>query len=903
MFLKRLEIQGFKSFPEKIRLDFKQGITGVVGPNGSGKSNISDAIRWVLGEQKAKTLRGDKMEDIIFAGTKNRKPLGFAEVTIYLDNTDKKLPLEYTEIAITRKVYRSGESGYYINSTACRLKDIYELFMDTGIGKEGYSIIGQGKIDAILSSKSDDRRQLFEEAVGIIKFKNRKIEAENKLEDIRKNLIRTNDIIYELEQQIGPLFKQKEKAKDFLKISEKLKGIQITLFILEYENAEKDKRDIFKNIEALKNTILSLEKEKDNFIKNQEDLKKCILGKEVNIEEINKSILNVNVDIEQNQNNINLDRQNINFILDNINRFKNEQQKNNDNILKKGDEISLIKSSKEAKILEYNLKKEELDTYLIRFDEISYKMDKNKEEFKQINDKVVEKIQLSSKISNKLTFFKTSKDNLKDKLNNIDQDICLLNSKIKEKTIRKMVFDKNLLEIKESERDISQNIDVYNIDFEKIKIQLYDIKQKNEEDNKKYIDLKNRYKILDELAKDYEGYFTSVKSILKEKNDVLSGVCGVIGELISVPDKYEIAIEIALGSAIQNIVTKTEEDAKIAIRYLKENKKGRATFLPISDIKPKSLGKEQKDILKEKGVIGVADSLIKFNSEYKSIMSNILGKTIIVDNISNAINFAKKYKYIYKVVTLDGELLHIGGALTGGSISKKTGGIFSRDREIKDISNRLLIFEQNINKNNLVIKEKEKALSNIQNDIEKSREKLNNISLDKIKLNVDIKQINEYISDLENSLKINYKEKENIIEKLEQSYFDSDVLEEELLSVNKEIEDLKKYISIFEDKIEEEKQDKDISFIYINKLKMEIKDIEYYIKNSDKDIDRLNKEISILKDHNISLNKNIQENEEKLISLNKNIQDIQKNICFLKESNFTLKNKRYTKKYLFFKRK
>ncbi len=891
MFLKRLEIQGFKSFPEKIRLDFRQGITGIVGPNGSGKSNISDAIRWVLGEQSARTLRGDKMEDIIFAGTKNRKALGFAEVTMHLDNTDKKLPLEYSEIAITRKVYRSGESGYYINGTSCRLKDIHELFMDTGIGKEGYSIIGQGKIDTILSNKSEDRRALFEEAVGIIKFKNRRMQAENRLEEVRKNIVRTNDIISELERQINPLFEQKEKAKEFLRLSKRLKIIKINLFIEEYKMAEDSIKDILNNIETLDNTIILLEKEIEKYLQKEKSLKDSLLMKEQEIENVNKIVLDLNINIEKNQNNINLDNQNIQFIEDDINRIKDEQDKNSKIILNKNDEIKFINVSLEAKRLEYNMKKDELDKLYIQFENISAKMDKNEEKFKDINSKIVEKMQLSAEISNKLTIYESSRDNLSEKLKQLEQEIGLYKSKINERIARKMVLEKNLTNIKNEEEIISENINLYNVDFERNKSELINIEKINSEENKKYIELKNKHKILEELEKDYEGYFGSVKAILKEKekNSKFFGICNAIGEIIAVPKEYEIAIEIALGGVIQNIVTNTEEDAKIAINYLKENKKGRATFLPISSIKAKPI-QDKDDIVKEKGVIGIADSLITFDDKYSNIMSNILGRTIIIDNIDNGIALSKKYKYMYKVVTLDGELINAGGALTGGSISKKSAGIFSRGREIKDIFEKVCVLEEKINKNIDFIQKKEEEQSNIQKNIEKNRESLNKISLEKIRIESDINQADEYIKDLENNIKNSSDYIVNINEQLKETYIDNNSLEEQLNNINKEIKVLKENILTFESKLEEERLNKDTSFNYINRLKIDIKDIEYQIESSNREIIRLNTDIDNLKEVNLSLDIKIKENNGKKDILNKNIIYVQKNIDTLKGKSVNLKN-------------
>ena len=500
-------------------------------------------------------------------------------------------------------------------------------------------------------------------------------------------------------------------------------------------------------------------------------------------------------------------------------------------------------------------------------------------------------MQLSAEISNKLTIYESSRDNLSEKLKQLEQEIGLYKSKINERIARKMVLEKNLTNIKNEEEIISENINLYNVDFERNKSELINIEKINSEENKKYIELKNKHKILEELEKDYEGYFGSVKAILKEKekNSKFFGICNAIGEIIAVPKEYEIAIEIALGGAIQNIVTNTEEDAKIAINYLKENKKGRATFLPISSIKAKPI-QDKDDIVKEKGVIGIADSLITFDDKYNNIMSNILGRTIIIDNIDNGIALSKKYKYMYKVVTLDGELINAGGALTGGSISKKSGGIFSRGREIKDIFEKVCVLEEKINKNIDFIQKKEEEQYNIQKNIEKNRESLNKISLEKIRLESDINQADEYIKDLENSVKNSSDYIININEQLKETYIDNNSLEEQLNNVNKEIKVLKENILTFESKLEEERLNKDTSFNYINRLKIDIKDIEYQIENSNREIIRLSTDIDNLKKINISLDIKIKENNYKKDILNKNITYVQKNIDTLKEKSVNLKN-------------
>lgn len=893
MFLKRLEIQGFKSFPDKIFLEFNKGIIGFVGPNGSGKSNISDAIRWVLGEQSAKNLRGDKMEDIIFTGTKNRRPLGFAEVSIVLDNQDKKLILDYNEITITRKIYRSGESGYFINGAGCRLKDIHELFMDTGIGKEGYSIIGQGKIDAILSYKSEDRRALFEEAVGIVKFKNRRIQSENRLEEVRKNLIRTNDIIDELEKQIRPLEIQQEKAKQFLLFSEKLKLIRINLFIKEYIKSEQDIKNILDKIQSLIDDIDIIENQKEELIKNKEILKVSIIEKEKDIENFNNDFSKISIDIEQNENNIKLYSQNINFIQENILRIQNQKQKNNQVILNKQQEVNLINMYLSEKNLEYSLSESRLKNLIDELENITYKIDEEEEKFKRINNDIMQKIRVSSEVSNKLTIFKNSKRQFEERNIQITGEISALKIKLDEKIIKNKVFQEDIAKIEEKEKCINQHILKEEEKFELLKKEIYSIKNKAFENNKTHIELKNKYQILNDFEKSYEGYFNSVKAVLKEKNNnpKFYGICGAIGELIKVPKDYEVAIEIALGSSIQSIVTRTEEDAKIAIKYLKDTKNGRATFLPITSIKYQKIDNEKDKIFYEKGFVGIAYDLISFEEKYSNILSSLLGRVIIMDNMDNSINLSKKYDYLYRIVTLDGEFINTGGALTGGSIFKKSGGIFSRGREIKNILENINIIEKDIIEINNIISLKEQEQNNILKSIKDYKEEMNTLLIEKTKIKGNITQNHEYIKNLKDNIQNRNIEIDTIKKSLELKFKDSDIFENDLIKINSEIEELKEYIASSENEVKEKKSHKDFILSEINSLKMNINSLEYKNQNSRKDILRINNEIKLLEKDNIELEKDIEKNKLEEECLEKEILRTKKNIETLKYNHGILKSK------------
>ena len=893
MFLKRLEIQGFKSFPEKIRLEFKKGITAIVGPNGSGKSNISDAIRWVLGEQSVKNLRGEKMEDVIFVGTKNRKPLGFAEVSIHIDNSDKKLDIEYSEVVITRKVYRSGESGYFINGTSCRLKDIYELFMDTGIGKEGYSIIGQGKIDAILSNKSEDRRALFEEAVGIIKFKNRKAKSEQKLDEVRKNLLRTDDIIAEIEKQLKPLFSQKEKAKEFIEISEYLKLVKVNIFKKEYSFSEKEIEEIENNIKQIIGKAYKLEDKRELLEQRKIELKTTLEEKDLEIENINNLIFENNSKLNEKENEIRLNTQNIDFIEKEIEKAKLEKQKNEENIRKKNEEIKLINVSLEAKNLEYSLKIQEAIAKNKILEQSLKSINENEQYFKNINTDIVEKLKLNTDLSNKLIAYEGLKNKLEEQKQNLLEEKAIYKSKLKEKMVRKMVVDKELLQIIENQKHLEQQNEIISNRLKKSNEKLSKLEEKILQKEKYHIEIKNKHKLLSELEKDYEGYNYSVKYLLKEKekNKDLKGLCGAVGELIEVDKKYETAIEVALGGSIQNLITKTENDAKVCINILKQNNKGRATFLPISIIKARGFIKDKEDILKKQGVLGIASDIVRCDNLYKEIIDSILGRTIVIDNIENALSFARAYDYAYKIVTIDGNIINIGGALTGGSISKKNSLIFSRAREIKELLEEIENISLEIDKLKLDKNQKLKYNLELEKNIEKIKQDLNFVLIDKAKLETDLNQAKEYVIDLEKSVKAIYQRLEDIEKEFLDSFLDEDKLREELKQLNKEIENLREETKVFEEKINQDKIYKENMLKELNELNLQIKDLEFSIQNSKKDISRIENEIENIKSINIDIGQKAKISQQKQILATETIEEIKQTIENLNKNHISLNEK------------
>ena len=588
MYLKRLEMYGFKSFADKTVLDFKPGITTVIGPNGSGKSNISDCIRWVLGEQSMKSLRGSKSEDIIFAGTQNRKSLGYAEASIIFDNSDGKLPIEFQEVTVTRRIYRSGESGYYINKTPCRLKDIQELFMDTGIGKDGYSIIGQGKIDEILSNKSEDRRHIFEEAAGIVKYRTRKQESEKKLEQTKLNLLRINDIISEIEVNIDSLKIQSEKAKKFLSLREELKSIEIGLFLYNIEDFKKKIKEFEENIEIFETQKVK-EEERNNNLQSEKELLKENIDKL--LEEIEKT---QNLGFEGTQrkeqflSNIKVNEERIQNNNSNFERFETEsielENKNKELEEEKNQKISKKDSlylNKDKFVKELEEKEQELEKYSKTLTDKEIEIEEKKQ---TVQKNIDEKYEIIANIN----IEKTNIENLNKKEVSLKNELSDTISELDSVRDNKEELAKEFYNIEKNKNDLEKQITSMKEENEQstVKKEEFDLKINTLESE--YRVKESKLKFLVETEKEKEGYQRSVKSLLEavEQNSSLKhGVHGVLANLISVDRKYETAIEIALGAAIQNIVTNTEDEAKKLVKYLKENKLGRASFLPISSVK------------------------------------------------------------------------------------------------------------------------------------------------------------------------------------------------------------------------------------------------------------------------------------------------------------------------------
>ena len=897
MYLKRLELQGFKSFADKTILELRPGITTVIGPNGSGKSNISDAIRWVLGEQSMKSLRGTKSLDIIFAGTQNRKSLGFAEASLVFDNSDGALPIEFTEVTVTRKIYRSGETGYYINKTPCRLKDVLELFMDTGIGKDGYSIIGQGKIDEILSNKSEDRRHIFEEAAGIVKYRSRKEEAEKKLEHTKLNLLRINDIISEIEGNLGPLQTQSEKAKKYLNLREELKNIEVGLFVYNIEKYKENLQQIVQDIDVMQSQCNDEEGKLERVKILKEELKSSIDEITEQIENMSNLGFESQKKIEQLNSDINVARTRITNNNENSVRFTDEIKEQNEKIQELKQELEQkeakkdnLKQNKEKFEKELNEKQEELAKITEKLSAKELEIEGYKQTVEQNTDK---KYELQSEINAQEINFQ----NYEKRQNQIKQEIQttiseLDNTRMNKEEISKGFYEsenkknkaqKSLEEVAKQKQEANQKIKSFESN---INILSSDMRIKE-----------SRLKFLIETEKEKEGYIKSVKSLLKDCEnikDLGKGMHGVLANIIEVPDELETAIEMCLGASLQNIVTDTEEDAKKLVEHLRKNNLGRASFLPIASVKGKKLEKLKGN---ESGVIGIASDLVKFNKKYEQIMLNLLGRTVIVDNMDTAIKVAKQNGYTFRIVTKDGDLINPSGAITGGSVAKKTVNILGRGKEIEKLEKEIKNIKAKIQK---LEEEKEEYEQSIEGILELSanlEKELQEIDITYATEKQKMISIDENIQKLQNRLNKLKEEQKNLETLKQESIEQKEKIQEETQKITNQNEELSKLISEFAElNKDDQKYIDDLNFDITN-LKISVSSfdesessiqeiqerINQELNNAKASIENKNNQIEQIKVDNENLEKSIQETLNKIEEIKQKVNNSSSEIEKMKQ--------------------
>ena len=903
MYLKRLELQGFKSFADKTVLEFKEGITSVIGPNGSGKSNISDAIRWVLGEQSIKSLRGAKSEDIIFAGTQARKSLGFAEVSMVIDNTDGKLPIEYAEVTVTRKIYRSGETGYFINKTPCRLKDILELFMDTGIGKDGYSIIGQGKIDEILSNKSEDRRRIFEEAAGIVKYRTRKAESEKKLEQTKLNLLRINDILSEIEANIEPLKLQSDKAKQFLDLREELKSIEVGLFLYNIENYKEKLSQVTKDEEIMQSQKHDEDEKMSKLQEAKEELKQEIDSITINIEELQNIGFESTNKIEKINSEIGISNERIQNNTLNKERLEKEIEEIKNKIAELEEEITQKKTKKENLFLNKEKFQKELDEKQKELDELTKKLSDKELEIegkKQIAQQNTDmRYECLETISNQDVLI----ENLDKRQKSVKQELTTVISELDEARDNKQEMGKGFHEIESKKEKMEQTLK------EKADLKLKcmnKVKEFDDSINSLTYDLRmkdSRLKFLIETEKEKEGYTKSVKALLNdcEKNSLLQkGTEGILANLISVKKEYETAIEMCLGQTLQNVVTETEEDAKKLVEHLRKNNLGRASFLPISSIRGKKLDRMIKNNLE--GIIGIASDLVKCDKKYEQIVLNLLGRTVVVENMDSAIALSKMNSYSFRVVTLQGDIISPSGAITGGSVQTKTVNILGRSREIEELENNIKELENKIKEESKKKEEYSVSITDVIEEVSRLEKEMQDTEVVYATEKQKMVSIEENINKLE-ARRDKLKEENNQIDEQRVKANETKAKkQEEIQNLNNQIDELNSVIEEFAvNNKENQKYIDDLNFDITN-LKISVSSFDESGTSIDEMLERIKLDIesnnTSIQNKNDNIAQILKENEtleNRITELNAQIEQIKSDVENSSMKVDELKNQRVEK--------
>ena len=859
MYLKSIEVQGFKSFANKIVFDFHNGITGIVGPNGSGKSNVADAVRWVLGEQSAKQLRGAKMEDVIFAGTQNRKPVGFAYVAITLDNSDHALPVEYDEVTVSRRVYRSGESEYKINGHSCRLRDVTEMFYDTGIGKEGYSIIGQGQIDKILSGKPDERRELFDEAAGIVKFKRRKSAAIKKLENERSNLVRVNDILSELEKQVDPLKQQSEKAKEYLNYKTDLKKYDVNAFLLETDRIRKETAELNGRLKIVDDDLEDSKSEYDNTKSEYEAAENQLNDINAQIDENSQTVSALELENQKLQGEINV-------FTEQIKTFNANKQLHSERLL----DIEKDKQNKNNSVKELREQYNDLNTELSEYNDklaaindtakaLNAEIEGISGQIDNRQNSIYDNLTEQSTIKAENQKFVTMLEQLEIKKSELTSHIIKGKS---DESAQKQVIKSLTAELDNAVgklEDINNSIEESNTSVTQLKAEIAEKNSELDKLTQNYHREKSRLESLINITERYDGYGNSIKKIMELK-DSNPGILGVIADIVKVEKQYETAIETALGGTIQNIVTDKESTAKELIGYLKQNKLGRATFLPLNAIHARNT-LENEACINEKGVIGVASNLVRVSFEYEGLAKYLLGRILVVDNIDNALLIAKKYKYTLRIVTLEGEQLNPGGSMTGGAF-RNSSNLLGRRREIEEL-------KQSVSNTNKQITQEKAAVADLRNQVAKYREALDSYNkllrethIRKNTIDVNLKQADLKLSEIIASYGDDIKEQASIdseilkiSESRNQVSGNLNLLDNQNEAARKEIENLGKTL-------EAKKSEEAAVALKIENLKISHSSIEQKASFINENIERLCKELDNLEEEKTSIQEKIGETKE-----------------------------------------
>ncbi len=876
MYLKSIEVQGFKSFANKINFQFHNGITGIVGPNGSGKSNVADAVRWVLGEQRVKQLRGSSMQDVIFSGTENRKPLSYAYVAITLDNADHQLAIDFDEVTVARRIYRSGESEYLINGSPCRLRDVNELFYDTGIGKEGYSIIGQGQIDKILSGKPEERRELFDEAAGIVKFKRRKASAQTKLENEKQNLVRVNDILAELEKQIGPLERQSEVAKVYLRKKEELKTLDINVFLLENARLREQLQAVEEKY-GIANGELSETNERYESIREEyQRIQEELESLEVAIEQARSTVTDAGLMRGKLEGEINV-------LKEQINSAKGSEAHLNNRRNALQEEITLKEKDKEAILQEKSDTDAEMQEITATADVLRAKLEEIQLKIAELNSNIeAGKNTIIGELNQRAT--------IKSKMGRFDTMMEQVN-------IRKAELNSRLLRAKSDEAAREETIKQLEAVFEAvtgeirrmteaeaaIETELGDLRETLTKKDATLRDTQSAYHMerskleaLSNLTERYEGYGGSVKKVMEQKESH-KGIIGVVADIIKVEKKYETAIETALGGNIQNIVTDDEETAKKMISFLKTNKLGRATFLPLTSItNPQEF--KTPEVLQEKGVIGMADSLVNIEEKYRNVAKAMLGRIVVVDHVDNAVKIARKYDYAIRMVTLEGELLVPGGAISGGAF-KNNSNLLGRRREIEELEARVKKLRGQIDAINREIDETKNRRNKLRMDAEKFKADIQRKSIEQNTARLNISQARERMEEeVEGVASLQMEEKE-IESKIFEIKNDKESIQRELSESEALEARTQQAILQYQQELEELRKAETEAASHVSEWDLNVEKMRQTLGFKQANVDRINGEIQRSQGELAEILQALEENEREMEQKKQNILEIEKTIA------------------------
>lgn len=873
MYLKNIEVYGFKSFAQKINFEFHNGITGIVGPNGSGKSNVGDAVRWVLGEQSAKQLRGGNMQDVIFSGTENRKPLSFASVSITLDNSDHKLPVDYNEVTVARRLYRSGESEYLINGSGCRLKDIQEMFYDTGIGKEGYSIIGQGQIDKILSGKPEERRELFDEAAGIVKFKRRKITTLKKLDEERQNLVRVTDILSELTKQLGPLERQSETARIYLAKRDELKELDINLFLLDHQRTGE-------LLNELETKLSQAQQELDEAQSAYEQTKAEYERLEQELEELNTKLDALKEEQQENallkqqyegqvkvlEEQISSGRQNSEHFRSRLTVLKDDLQKRSEEKEKLTEErAALYNRLKETRD---NLKKEteSLENIVSNVDECTQAVEDGKNE-------IIEILNSRATTKGKAQRFDAMMEQLDIRKAEVSQRILRLKSE-------EAILESDREKAQKQYDAVTNVIQSTNAECVRLDEEIHQIQEKLKQQNSQmeigqtaYHREASRLESLRNITERYDGYGNSIRRVMEQKSSE-PGIRGVVADIIHVQKDYEVAIETALGGSIQNIVTDNEQTAKRMISFLKKNRYGRATFLPLSNISGRG-GLAQKDVLREPGVVGTANTLVEADAEYSELVMYLLGRVLVVDNIDHAIAIGKKYRHSLRMVTIEGESLSPGGSMTGGAF-KNNSNLLGRRREIEELEKSVGILKKELEETQRAIGENRSRRNVLRDTIADFQQQLQQQYVEQNTAKMNLAQIQEKEDEIQSSYRRIEREQEELRQQAGEIRQDHSSIARELEDSQKDEKELEVFIETKQKELEEWKAEETEKNHVLEKIRLEESSLEQQNHFLQENISRLENEIEAYHRESEEITENLSRSADEIHKKEDGIEELKK---------------------------